>query len=355
MPLLACSSCNDSGNEATSQVTAEEKDPSTHRLKKTTADIYYSTHQSLPLPSVMHATLPVNANADGNGRILVIGDIHGCWEELQHLVDSAVTEHNDGHDFDCIVLVGDLCNKGPQSPEVIRWARTTPNCYSVRGNHDDGALGAAIGDQRRRKKSKYKWVLEGESPSHHSNDSKIVLSDDDVTWLAELPYTLTIPGAYLGKEEDTLIVHAGLLPNLPLEDQSIDTMVTIREVLPICQEDNKERLKSSPGKLQFEFYNANKFKPTPAPNPVSLGSSTCVPIPVPWASVWTGPQRVIFGHDARRGLQRYPFAIGLDTGACYGKKLTGIILPTHTIVSVSAKKAYKPLDRPDSEDHLEVG
>ena len=61
---------------------------------------------------------------------------------------------------------------------------------------------------------------------------QIVLSDEDVTWLSELPYTLTIPGSYLGQKEDTLIVHAGLIPGQPLEDQTISTMVTIREVHP---------------------------------------------------------------------------------------------------------------------------
>jgi hypothetical protein len=54
----------------------------------------------------------------------------------------------------------------------------------------------------------------------------------------------------------------------------------------------------------------------------------------PWASIWSGKQ-VVFGHDARRGLQ-----IHFDTGACYGKYLTGIILPSKTIVSVPSKKNY---------------
>ena len=53
-----------------------------------------------------------------------------------------------------------------------------------------------------------------------------------------------------------------------------------------------------------------------------------------------GPQRVVFGHDARRGLQRYDgdWAIGLDTGAVYGKQLTGLIYPQRKVVSVKAQE-----------------
>jgi hypothetical protein len=41
----------------------------------------------------------------------------------------------------------------------------------------------------------------------------------------------------------------------------------------------------------------------------------------PWTELWDGPERVIFGHDAEKGLQVGKGFIGLDTGCVYGGKL----------------------------------
>jgi bis(5'-nucleosyl)-tetraphosphatase (symmetrical) len=336
---LACSAITSDATTANGAVSENNN----LRLRQTPADKYFAKHQRLPLPSVMHAVLPVEeatgSSKTKNSSILVVGDVHGCMEELQALHEKAIQEHNGGSPFSFVILVGDLCNKGPQSAEVVRWARTTPNVWSVRGNHDDAALAAALGDAKRRSKKKYQWALKGEeSKKNDDSNEQIVLSDEDVIWLSELPYTLTIPGSYLGQEDDTLIVHAGLIPEQPLEDQTILTMITIREVLPIC-----DALSSSPNSaIRFEYNERQKG------NPARESAEVTCNVPMPWALAWKGPQHVIFGHDARRGLQRYPgdLAIGLDTGAVYGKHLTAMILPTKTIVSVPSS-GYSPVDKGD--------
>jgi len=297
------------------------------RTGETDADKYFRLHGKLPRPKVMHAVLPNNNNNNNNNDcssgdddddkrgILVIGDVHGCYDELLLLHEKAVVEYNEGRAFCHVILVGDLSNKGPQSVPVLRHVRRTPHWWSVRGNHDDGALRAALGDAAQQSKSKYQWIF---------NDG---LSDADVDFLAELPYTIRIPKEMLNNNDeeerfDTLIVHAGLIPGLNLEEQSIETMITVREVVEEVDGSYRYYRKDD------SHNNNNNAKPNP------------------WASVWTGPEKVFFGHDARRGLQQYAWAVGLDTGVCYGKKLTGVVLlPNHLpqLVQVEALDVHCPI------------
>ena len=97
--------------------------------------------------------------------------------------------------------------------------------------------------------------------------------------MLELPYSISLPAL------NSVVVHAGLVPHVPLHLQQPITLTKTRNI--------KRRLGVA---LAYE-------------KPVDGG---------PWAASWTGPQHVYFGHDAKRGLQLHPFATGLDTGCCYG-------------------------------------
>ena len=307
------------------------------------AERYYETHGALPLPETIHATLKLEAsktntktnkstkNAEAR-NVLIIGDIHGCYEELVLLHKKAV-QANGGKPFRAIISVGDLTAKGPKSVEVIRHFHRNSemnggNWYAVRGNNDDGTLKAVLKDAVRMHQAKYDFVKD--------------LNDDDVQFIAELPYTITIPASILEQDaddhstkddvddetlynldvRDTLIVHAGFITGKPLKEQDIPTMIVIRGL---------QKKESADGPWEFySFTRAKVLGPDAVPKP-AVG-------PTLWAKTWEGPERVVFGHDAPIGLQRYEgdWALGIDTGAVYGGQLTGLILPRGELVQVDA-------------------
>ena len=63
------------------------------------------------MPPIIHAH--VSAEQLGDGRLLVVGDVHGCRDELQMLL--AKINYTDS---DNIILAGDLVDKGPYPIEV---------------------------------------------------------------------------------------------------------------------------------------------------------------------------------------------------------------------------------------------
>ena len=216
-------------------------------------------------------------------RTLIVGDVHGCREELEDLLRESGLEEGDQ-----LVFVGDLVAKGPDSRGVIRLARELES-KAVRGNHDQHCL--RWWDAKRRGEP----LPELRDPHQQVVDQ---LEEEDWIWLADHPLWLELP------ELDALVVHAGLLPNLPLEDQDPYDLMNMRSIL-------------DDGTASSDYEEGE-----------------------PWASLWPGPRLVLFGHDAIRGLQRYPHAFGLDTGCVYGGWLTGLWLPGRDLVSVPARATW---------------
>jgi hypothetical protein len=216
-------------------------------------------------------------------KVIAIGDVHGCIDELQALLRKC-----DYHPGDTVVFLGDLVCKGPDSLSVVQMAREI-GAIGVRGNHDfevvrwhqaikSGADAPVIG-------SEHYYVASA-------------LSTADLKWMYSLPWFIS------SSHLNALFVHAGFVSGIRLAKQNPRLMMNMRSILP-------------DGTVTSKFFNN-----------------------WPWARLWDGPQTVFFGHDADRGLQQYEHAIGLDTGCVYGGKLTACILPERRLVSVNAKREY---------------
>jgi predicted phosphodiesterase len=222
--------------------------------------------------------------SDRTRRTVLVGDTHGCLDELEDLLRRAGVDDT----ADRVVLVGDITSKGPDSQGVVALARER-GFRSVLGNHDAKVLSLrhAGADE----------ATSAGAPGTHAHVAAS-LTPDDWLYLESLPLYLPLP------DLKALVVHGGLVPGVPLDQQPRHLLLNMRSIAP-----NGDPSKRADGG-------------------------------VPWASLWSGPDHVVFGHDAVRGLQRHPFATGLDTGCVYGRALTALILPEHRLISVRARRAY---------------
>jgi predicted phosphodiesterase len=209
-------------------------------------------------------------------RTIVIGDIHGCYDELRALLE----EVRAGAD-DRIIAVGDLIVKGERNQEVLDLFMADARFSSVLGNHDRAILRYWRGKKKKLSEQQHDCRRELESGRERYEP-----------YLASLPLTLDL-GAHL-------IVHAGLRPGVALEDQSAKDLTELRTL---------EGKRSSP-------------KGTP------------------WYEVYDGAQTVLFGHWPAPTVRRGVRAIGLDTGCVYGYELTAYIIETGEFVQVKAARAY---------------
>ena len=266
-------------------------------------------------------------------RIIIVGDIHGCldeFESLLHQVHFKDTSFEPRYENDVLIITGDMVLKGDDSLGVVKKAMQI-GAFSVMGNHEARLLDAAI---------RYR---SGKNMNVKANSSigalAVSLPDEVFQWLNALPHIIDIP------EINTVVVHAGINPTHSLDQQKPSEVLWMRrlqpaEISPIVPNYQNSRLHTN-----VPLWNIS----SPALHAVASWKRK-----ERWVDYWRGPTHVVFGHDARSGLQLdNEFATGLDTGLVYGGKLSALILngehgnvTRKRIVSVDAlPKRYEDFTR----------
>ena len=221
-------------------------------------------------------------------RTLIIGDVHGCLDELVSLID--LFDYRRAHDR--LIFVGDLINRGPDPMGVLELvAKLNADC--VLGNHELGFL---------------KFLDTGVMARSSFATLKKAMGDRVhywKTWLGNRP--LFIKNEGVNPEDSFLVVHAGLVPGIEPEDTPPDILACVR---------NWDIEKGEPGGERHP----------------------------PWFEFYHGTRTVLFGHWAAGNVVMRSNVIGLDSGCVYGGFLSGLSWPDRVLYQIPSKCVYHSSD-----------
>jgi predicted phosphodiesterase len=216
-----------------------------------------------------------------NGRLIAIGDIHGCHLEFAELLDRLALAPNDR-----LILLGDLVNRGPDSARVIDLA-IQHRATSLLGNHEARLL------------------------AYRRTGDRALLKEDDEKTAATLQphhwaYLEKMPLTHEEPELNTVFVHGGFLPGEPWQKQPASVVTRIQ----VIDTDGRPRKRAES------------------------------PEGILWAERWAGPPFVVYGHTPRPDIFKLKWSVGIDTACVLGGHLTAYILPDRRFVQVKARRRY---------------
>ena len=239
-------------------------------------------------------------------RTIVVGDVHGMLGELKELLASVQFKKGE----DRLVFVGDLLDRGPDSAGCVRLAKDLDAIVTI-GNHEEKYVRWFKHEDIKRRTGKPNPMDFGERKVAIA----ATLTPEDLEFIQTWPL-------YYYLDDKHVVVHAGFEPGIPVRKQLPNICLRMRYVTPDGKYDKKAVDEPSPGSVY-------------------------------WSAVWTGPENVIYGH-AVHGLEEpridHPApgvtTYGIDTGGCFGGKLTAMMLEPgkeHRFASVKAYRQYAKL------------
>ena len=269
----------------------------------------------------------------------VIGDIQGCFSELEELLDKTGFDS----DNDKLLFAGDLVNRGPDSLSTLRFVKNLgDSADSVLGNHDLHLL--AI------------WQGNASHASGNSLDPILQAPDSDelLNWLRHRPLLIHVEALH------STVIHAGLPPQWSLDDakkHALELEAVLRgdgfHDFCINMYGNKPRKwdDSLEGIDRLRFItncftrlryctakNKLNLKDKGAPGTQKAGS-------IPWFDVEHRKSRedkIFFGHWSTLGLLNRNNVWSLDTGCLWGGQLTAIRLEDLKVYQVECEASQNP-------------
>ncbi|MBC8103854.1 MAG: AAA family ATPase [Cytophagales bacterium] len=238
------------------------------------------------------------------GAFDVIGDVHGCWPELCDLWErlgyafdagDALPRHPEGR---IPVFVGDLADRGPDSPRVLRAVVdlvAAGLALFAPGNHDDKLFRMLRGNKVTR--SHGLDLTAGQMDALPPGEREALVSDI-LTYLAAAPPYLVLDAGRL------IVAHAGMRDEF------------------VGRTDGQVK--------QFTLYgDVRGFEP-----------GTNQPIRYDWASEYQGAALIAYGHTPQEDIRFAGNTVNLDGGCVFGGSLCALRYPEREIVRVPARAVY---------------
>lgn len=247
-----------------------------------------------------------NNKREIHGPFDIIGDIHGCYDELCQLLEKlgyVVDKENflaHSPEGRKAVFLGDLTDRGPKSMEVLKLVMSmvkTENAYCVLGNHDGKLL-------RKLKGSDVK-VIYGLEKTLEQMEKETPEFIDEVKMFLD-----NLISHYVFDEGRLVVAHAGL----------------------------KEKFQGRASRRVKDF--AMYGETTGETDEFGL------PIRYDWADEYRGKAFVVYGHTPQQRVQFINNTVNIDTGCVFGGRLTALRYPEKEIVDVKAKDTYYESVRP---------
>lgn len=245
-------------------------------------------------------------------KTYIIGDVHGCIDELQELVQQLAPGADDQ-----LIFIGDLIDRGPDSSAVVRqvvqWSKQV-NVKLILGNHEEKFL-------RYVQHIKEASGIEKQMKHIHEFPNLLdSLSDDELLFLGQAYHSLHIP------EINTLLIHGGVWRDIHFP-------------LPASYLYNSEVSKAH---KHFSLLSKTRYL-DPNGKFVSLGEEK--PEDIFWAEEYKGQYgHIYFGHHPfiQAGPYHFAHATAIDTGCVYGGWLTAVEIADHEVKykTVAARKVY---------------